>query len=1225
MKGLFKKSLSTLLVLLTLFSCVGMTAFADTTKNEGGFTFITDYDGKKAYVSGIYSAAYSMTVPDQLLHDGLWHNVWAIADNVGVKDTTIRSLKIGKNVISIGKNAFSQSNLTSVTIDGGANFGSGAFNDCKYLTSVYFGGKLTGLDAAGSAFVNCNKNLKFVYMIDSKYYSEEALFADLNKLGGGEWVKASKYDRYYTWSNKYAGYTVITSNTSIVPDTSEPAVKITVGDYTWQTEAKASKDSPVGFPASKYNELVATVKIKELGDPSSGLDYVGIYKTKHPVEDHKTIVYSEVTNYKFVDGWYTFTTKVNASGGVLYVHAEDGEGMDTLVNTPYLLIDGSSPTVSIINTTLSAEKNYTEILKLKDTEKDDPEIENGVVYGLVNSKAKQDADLTYNQTVKLKVDAKDTGSGVKAIYYDVRYGNNVAGYSDRTAMEAASKNWAKLSGDTLEVKGDSKTYCLVYFKVVDDAGNSAYASTQYFRPGTTATTTTTNGAGGNANTTTTAAGAVSPAVDTEKPTFSVTYTDENDVEKTVVVKDGDTLTVPSNVKIVANDNSGQFTSFNVRNKKTNKVTYHLWEPNLKGNGEYAVNVIDKAGNSMTATLIINIPVSDKPVVTISGLVKGVKKDVTAVNGKTYTYNHPVTIKITDDGTLKEVTYSYTDSSNNKKTGSVSETLAKNGFELKEYYTYTIKVKDHTKNEVTFTLSIKEPTRKITKIAIDTGNETSKTHMDCMGGSFKATVTGSEIYHKIAVFNGTARVGDIITIGSATESISTVDIASGKLVIPANSSDKAAEFIIRYYPASTADAQITSTSGTQLGKITMDAYKAIITVDPTTLEFTAEGGTKELKIAYNCDLSIVPSNNLDSNNNSWLSLDKSASVQNTCTIYVTATKNTGLDRNAVITISNKSDSKTSVTIKVSQKGVGDAERLAGSNRIATAIAISKSGWTSAKTVILASGKGFADALAGVPLAAAADAPILLTNNTSSGLEADVMKEIERLGAKKVYILGGSKSVSEQIYDELENEGITIERLAGDNRYGTCVAIAEELASLKGKKFTTLYFASGENYPDALSVSVAAAIEGNPVLYVPGKGEVENYVEEFVTENKCKTGVVLGGEGAVSKKGYDSLTHLGLKMSRISGSDRYETSVKINQQNQSLFTGKGVAVATGTSFPDALAGGALCAKLKMPVILVSEKSYGDAVDYIKSVNPDDLIIFGGTAAISDNLAIKLADAK
>ena len=79
------------------------------------------------------------------------------------------------------------------------------------------------------------------------------------------------------------------------------------------------------------------------------------------------------------------------------------------------------------------------------------------------------------------------------------------------------------------------------------------------------------------------------------------------------------------------------------------------------------------------------------------------------------------------------------------------------------------------------------------------------------------------------------------------------------------------------------------------------------------------------------------------------------------------------------------------------------RLAGSNRYDTAAVISKATYDKASNVVLASGKSYADALAGVPLANKLNAPILLTDPTK--LSAETLTEIKRLGAKNVTILGG----------------------------------------------------------------------------------------------------------------------------------------------------------------------------------------------------------------------------
>src|SRR3712207_8694253 len=82
------------------------------------------------------------------------------------------------------------------------------------------------------------------------------------------------------------------------------------------------------------------------------------------------------------------------------------------------------------------------------------------------------------------------------------------------------------------------------------------------------------------------------------------------------------------------------------------------------------------------------------------------------------------------------------------------------------------------------------------------------------------------------------------------------------------------------------------------------------------------------------------------------------------------------------------------------------------------------YKSSKKVILASGKVFADALAGGQLSIALDAPILLT--PSNKLDASVKKEVSRLSAKEVIILGGSGSVSNDIEKELGIKNISRDR-------------------------------------------------------------------------------------------------------------------------------------------------------------------------------------------------------
>lgn len=88
------------------------------------------------------------------------------------------------------------------------------------------------------------------------------------------------------------------------------------------------------------------------------------------------------------------------------------------------------------------------------------------------------------------------------------------------------------------------------------------------------------------------------------------------------------------------------------------------------------------------------------------------------------------------------------------------------------------------------------------------------------------------------------------------------------------------------------------------------------------------------------------------------------------------------------------------------GSGNAVRLAGANRYETAAAISAYAFPDAPGAYVATGLGFADALAGVPLAAQAPAPILLIEDP---VDASVEDELNRLGLSEVTILGGLGAV------------------------------------------------------------------------------------------------------------------------------------------------------------------------------------------------------------------------
>jgi putative cell wall-binding protein len=96
--------------------------------------------------------------------------------------------------------------------------------------------------------------------------------------------------------------------------------------------------------------------------------------------------------------------------------------------------------------------------------------------------------------------------------------------------------------------------------------------------------------------------------------------------------------------------------------------------------------------------------------------------------------------------------------------------------------------------------------------------------------------------------------------------------------------------------------------------------------------------------------------------------------------------------------------------------GTVTRLAGLDRYETAIAISQATTPGpVSTVYVATGRAFADGLAGSPPAARAGVPMLIVN--PAGLSASVAAELRRLNPSRVVVLGGPGAVPDAVVDQI----------------------------------------------------------------------------------------------------------------------------------------------------------------------------------------------------------------
>lgn len=182
------------------------------------------------------------------------------------------------------------------------------------------------------------------------------------------------------------------------------------------------------------------------------------------------------------------------------------------------------------------------------------------------------------------------------------------------------------------------------------------------------------------------------------------------------------------------------------------------------------------------------------------------------------------------------------------------------------------------------------------------------------------------------------------------------------------------------------------------------------------------------------------------------------------------------------------------------------RLAGGDRYATAVALSQREFPSASTAYVASGESFADALAGVPAAHAASAPMLLT--PPGALSLATATEVRRLGAARVVVLGGTGAVSDNVVAQLRTLTPDVTRLAGADRNLTAVAVSA--STFDPGRASTVYLANGSTYADALAGGPVAALAPGPLL-LTGQNCVPASVNRELDRLSTASIVVLGGTG------------------------------------------------------------------------------------------------------------------
>jgi putative cell wall-binding protein len=281
----------------------------------------------------------------------------------------------------------------------------------------------------------------------------------------------------------------------------------------------------------------------------------------------------------------------------------------------------------------------------------------------------------------------------------------------------------------------------------------------------------------------------------------------------------------------------------------------------------------------------------------------------------------------------------------------------------------------------------------------------------------------------------------------------------------------------------------------------------------------------------------------------------------------------------------------------------SDRLAGVDRFATATAISAMEFPahgSAGAVVLTRSDDASDSTVGAVLAAAKNAPLLFT--TGGSLPSETAAEITRVipAGGTVYLLGGTGAIPASVPAQLSTLGFAVVRLAGADRYSTAVAVAEAIGGTG-----PVFLATGTGFADALSAGPAAA-HGHGVVLLTDGGTLPASVIGYLAAHIGKVFAV-GGQAAAA----DS------SATAVIGADRYATAAAVAT---TFFTAPtNVGIASGTTFADALSGGAYLAHLDGPLLLTPPSSLSASAHAYLGANVASTkaaFTFGGTAAISSS---------
>ncbi|HUQ39913.1 MAG TPA: cell wall-binding repeat-containing protein [Acidimicrobiales bacterium] len=282
-----------------------------------------------------------------------------------------------------------------------------------------------------------------------------------------------------------------------------------------------------------------------------------------------------------------------------------------------------------------------------------------------------------------------------------------------------------------------------------------------------------------------------------------------------------------------------------------------------------------------------------------------------------------------------------------------------------------------------------------------------------------------------------------------------------------------------------------------------------------------------------------------------------------------------------------------------------ERVSGtSDPVTSVVASRRRGAGTAAGVVVARSDAFPDALAGGPLAAVQNGPVLLSppDAVPGAVVAEAARVLQPGGT--VHLLGGPAALAPAVEMAFRTAGLVVERIAGADRFGTAAAVAPHVSPNPA----TVFVVSGEVFPDAVVASAPAGAQGAPILLV-ARDAMPTATSAWLTAMRPTRRVAVGGTAVIT----EATARLAGITERVAGADRFATAAAVAN---TFFPGAtAVALAGGGSYADALVAAPEAARAGMAVILTAPTPSRPTYDYVGGQNSRwaRAVVFGNTSTV------------